>query len=126
MNRDELQDLACKRFGDALGELMLAAYEEDKHDPDCRKSILREFNTLLKEIGCEYAWIPSRLLDEPDALCGYIRGNLDYPAQILANELPNRLTKWLKAMPHPNDPHRLAWAAEGKEFLEDAWGCHPD
>ena len=113
-------DVAGPKLGEALAEHISSREAEAPGDVENRGYILRDINDLLYATCPAGTNLQSHQLDDPEQLHGYLEASLELPAQILAKDLPNRLTKWLKAEPPPKHADRQRWVEEGVNLLDQA------
>ena len=116
---EALWDRAQPVLGQALAEHILAREGEDPDDREHRKYILYDINAVLLSAGPGAEVWPS-MLSDPDRLASHLRASMGIPAQVLAKELPKRLTTWLDQEPPRTRPDRVEWVEEGRFLLDQA------
>jgi hypothetical protein len=112
-------DLAQEKLGDALTEQTLAREAQEPGDRELRRFLLNDLNGLLSSAGPGAEVQPS-LLARPTQLRSHLRASLEIPAQVLARELPTRLSQWLAEEPQPQHPDRPQWVEQGRWLLDQA------
>ena len=113
-------ELAQEKLAHALTEHVQAPLaEQDQPDPESQRYLLRDLNGLLATAG-PGAELQPKHLKSPTRLLPHLRASLEIPTQVLARELPGRLSKWLKAEPKAGSPERPAWVEQGRWLLDQA------
>jgi hypothetical protein len=109
-----------ERLAQALAEEVVREDQEGGQDPENRKFLLHDLNSLLAEVGAENAEIKPEQLDNPAHLQAYLAASLDPPVQNLQKALPNRLAEWAKQPPPRDQLSRMEWASKGRWLLSQA------
>lgn len=112
-------EVAQDKLADALTEHIQARLQADPLDREQARYLLSDLNGLLGAAG-PGASLQLRQLRDQTLLRPHLRSALEIPAQVLARELPGRLSQWLKAEPNPASPERPQWAEHGRWLLDQA------
>lgn len=119
--KSDQTDLAAARLAKALTVMLVQNDEEGEKDPELRRFLLYDLNSLLEELGTG-ARVFAEDMDNPLLLESGLRRSLDLPVQVLQKSprWEPKLRQWLTQQP-PTDPEELgAWASEGEALLHQA------
>jgi hypothetical protein len=115
MNDQELKDLLAQ----ALAEYYHQEYLEDPEDPESRRYLLRELNQSLDAWGLSHlAQVDD--LQKPDQLAALL---VESPAaEVLLQELPNRVRQWASRRPPPGRPpeDQAHWLEQARALWNQA------
>lgn len=120
--KTSLPDQAQDKLAEALAEHVQARLSEQDQplDRESLRYLLSDLNGLLGSFGPGAEIQARHLRQAPTLLLPHLRSALETPAQVLARELPNRLSQWLKAEPKEQSPERPQWAERGRWLLDQA------
>lgn len=114
-----LLEQAQEKLGDALALDVLREEAENPGDKEGRRYLLHDLNSLLADCRTMETFQPHQL-NNPELFRMQLRECLETPAQVLVQEHPNRLRKWLAEEPPEKSPERQTWAASGRSLLNAA------